>query len=368
MKKTVIILLILAVTAALGWRIYNLNKPREKPGDGPVLVRVASAQRKDVPLEVSAVGTIVPYQTVGVSARLDSRIDKALVHGGDNVKEGDLLFSLDDRALKARISEAEANVARDRAQEQNLRIQHEREESLNKKGFQTQSNVDQAKAAWEAQAAAAAASAAALQNLQVQLQYTQIHAPISGRIGTVSVTVGNNVKANDTQPIVTINQIRPVWAQVSLPQREIGILRAAMAKGTVNASAKHEGGAVETGKLDYLDNAVDETTGTIAARVLFDNAAEALWPGMFVDVTLTLGVEQQAVTVPEVAVQHGPDGDFVFTISGGKAQRSPVKVGRMAGGEAIIREGLKGGEQVAVDGLMKLDNGVAVKISQQDKT
>lgn len=368
MKKTVIILLVLAVTVAFGWRVYNLSKPKEKPGDGPVLVRVAAVQRKDVPLDVSTVGTIVPYQTVAVRARLDSRIDKALVHGGDSVKEGDLLFSLDDRALKAQISEAEANVARDRAQEANLRIQHEREDSLNKKGFQTQSSVDQSKAAWEAQSATAAASAAALQNLQVQLQYTQIHAPISGRIGTVSVTIGNNVKANDTQPIVTINQIRPVWAQVSLPQRDIGILRAAMAKGTVDASAKHEGGAAETGKLDYLDNAVDETTGTIAARVLFDNAAEVLWPGMFVDVTLTLGVEKQAVTVPEVAVQHGPGGDFVFTIADGKATRRPVKVGRMAGGEAIIREGLEGNEQVAVDGLMKLENDSAVKISPQDKT
>jgi membrane fusion protein, multidrug efflux system len=368
MKKTVIIVLILAVTVALGWRVYHLSKPKERPGDGPILVRVAAVQRKDVPLDVSAVGTIVPYQTVGVRARLDSRIDKALVHGGDSVKEGDLLFALDDRALKARIAEAEANVARDRAQEQNLRIQHEREESLNKKGFQTQSNVDQAKAAWEAQAATAEASAAALQNLQVQLQYTQIHAPISGRIGTVSVTVGNNVKANDTQPIVTINQIRPVWAQVSLPQRDIGLLRAAMAKGAVPASATQEGGEPEKGRLDYIDNAVDETTGTIAARVLFDNEKEILWPGMFVDVTLTLGVEKQAVTVPDVAVQHGPSGDFVFAIEGGKAQRRPVKVGRMAGGEAVIREGLKGDEQVAVDGLMKLDNGVAVKISGQDKT
>ncbi|MEZ0225203.1 MAG: efflux RND transporter periplasmic adaptor subunit [Alphaproteobacteria bacterium] len=368
MKKTVIILLILALTVAFGWRIYNLSAPKEKPGDGPVLVRVTAVQRKDVPLEVSAVGTIVPYQTVAVRARLDSRIDKALVHGGDSVKEGDLLFSLDDRSLRAQISEAEANVARDRAQEQNLRIQHEREESLNKKGFQTQSNVDQAKAAWEAQTATADSSAAALQNLQVQLQYAQIHAPISGRIGTVSVTVGNNVKANDTQPIVTINQIRPVWAQVSLPQRDIAILRAAMAKGAVSALAKHEGGAAETGKLDYLDNAVDETTGTIAARVLFDNTAEVLWPGMFVDVTLTLGVEKQAVTVPEVAVQHGPDGDFVFAIADGKAARRFVKVGRMAGGEAVIREGLSGDEQVAVDGLMKLEDGSAVKISPQDKT
>ncbi len=371
MKKLVFIIAILAVVGAVGWRLYARFHPQDKSaGHPPVLVKSAPAERKDVPLEISAVGTMVPYQTVGVRARLDSQVMKVLFHAGDEVKEGDLMFVLDDRPLKAQIAQAQANLAHDKAQEQNLEIQYEREESLNKKGFETQSNVDQAKAAWQAQAAQAAASDAALQNLQVQLQYTQIQAPISGRAGTVALTVGNTVKANDL-PIVTINQIRPIWAQVSLPQNEIGLLRAAMEKGTVAAVAKHDGSAKpEIGRLDYLDNAIDNTTGTIAARVLFDNADETLWPGMFADVTLTLGVENQAVVVPEVAIQHGPEGEFVYAIVDGKAVKKLVKTERMVGAEAIIKEGLNGGEQVATDGLLRLEDGAAVTVENkpQDKT
>ena len=368
MKKTAIILLVLAALGLIGWHFYA-RQNQEKPGDhGPVLVKVAPVERRDVPLEVNAVGTMVAYQTVGVRARLDSQIDQVLFHGGDEVKQGDLLFQLDDRTLKAQIAEALANVARDKAQEENLRIQYERVVSLNQKGFDTTSNVDQAKAAWEAQTATAAASSAALQNLQVQLQYTQIRAPISGRAGTVTVTAGNTVKANDTNPIVTINQVRPIWAQVSLPQDQIGPLREAMARGDVAASAKHEGGKPTQGKLDYLDNNVDQTTGTIAARVLFDNADESLWPGMFADVTLTLGVEKQAVVVPDIAIQHGPDGDFVFAIVNDKAAKTPVKVERSESGFTVIKSGIDSGE-VAVDGMMKLNDGSPVKIATpQGKT
>ena len=370
MKKPVLILLVLAALGLIGWHYYSAHQNQDKPGDhGPVLVKVAPVERKDIPLELNAVGTMVAYQTVGVRSRLDSEIDQVLFHGGDEVKQGDLLFQLDDRTLKAQIAEALANVARDKAQEENLRIQYERVASLNQKGFDTTSNVDQAKAAWEAQTATAAASSAALQNLQVQLQYTQIRAPISGRTGTVTVTAGNTVKANDTGAIVTINQIRPIWAQVSLPQNQIGPLRDAMAQGDVAASARHEGGKPEKGKLDYLENAVDETTGTIAARVLFDNADESLWPGMFADVTLTLGVEKQAVVVPEVAIQHGPDGDFVFAVTDNAAVKTPVKVERMAGGNAVIKSGLDAGGQVAVDGLMKLEDKTPVTIAApQGKT
>lgn len=370
MKKTVISLLVLAAIGAIGWHFYSAHQDQGKTGDhGPVLIKVAAVVRKDIPFELNAVGTMVPYQTVGVRSRLDSQIDKVMFHGGDEVKEGDLLFQLDDRTLKTQLAEAQANVARDKAQEENLRIQYERVASLNKKGFDTESNVDQAKAAWQAQSATAAASDAALQNLQVQLQYTQIRAPISGRAGSVTVTAGNTVKANDTSPIVTINQIRPIWAQVSLPQDQIGSLRDAMAKGDLPATAKHDGSKPVTGKLDYLENTIDETTGTIAARVLFDNADEALWPGMFADVTLTIGVEKQAVVVPEVAIQHGPDGDFVFGIQDNAAARVMVKVERMANGFAVIKSGIDSGAQVAVDGMMKLEDKTPVKIADpQDKT
>src|SRR5206468_321532 len=155
-------------------------------------------------------------------------------------------------------------------------------------------------------------------------QFTQITAPISGRTGTVSLTAGNTVKANDL-PLVVINQVKPIWVQFSLPQHVLDKVRQAKAAGDAPATAQHEGGKLVSGKLDYIENAVDTTTGTFAVRALFDNADESLWPGMFVNITLKVGEENDALTVPEVAIQHGPAGDYVFIIDQGKAQRRPVK-------------------------------------------
>ena len=365
MKKLIVIVLLLLVLGGGGWYYFEVyKKPAKDDQKQPVLVAVAPATRADVPQELTAVGNTVPYQTVGVRARLDSQIDEVKFKGGDDVNKGDVLFRLDDRTLKTQIDEAKADLVRDQAQEENLRVQFERSDSLNKKGFEASANLDQARAAYDAQKATVTATAAALENLQVQLQYTEITAPISGRAGTVTISAGNTVKANDTMPLVTINQIKPIWAQISIPQGMLDSVRQAMAKGEVAAIARTEGGGKATGKLDYLDNAVDQTTGTLAARVLFDNTDEALWPGMFVTVTLTLGVEQQALIVPEEAVQHGQDGDFVFAVEDDKAVRKPVKVERVTEGKAVIASGLDGSEKITVDGMMKLDNGVAVKVRE----
>jgi multidrug efflux system membrane fusion protein len=300
-----------------------------------------------------------------VRSRLDSQVIEVKFHDGDSVQAGDLLFVLDDRTLQAQAGELEANVRRDKAQLENLRQQYERDRALTAKGFETQANLDTAKAAYEAQRGTVGASEAALQSVQVQLGYTRIMAPIAGRTGTINVTVGNTVKANDTNPLVTINQVQPIRVQTSLSQNYFEAVRAAMAAGSVEVAAVRQGGGEPSaGTLEYIDNTIDQSTGTFAARARFANADEKLWPGMFVTLTLNLGLEKGALVVPEVAVQHGQNGDYLFVIEGGKVAMRNVKVARMQDQQAIIAEGVKDGEQIAVDGILALKDGTAVAVKE----
>ena len=362
-KKSLIFgVLLLSAIGAAGWHFSHastLDLVSKKP---PTFISIAPVVQKNVPLELSAVGSVVPYQSVTIHSRLDTQIIDVKFHSGDYVNQGDLLFQLDDRTIRAQIQEQQSNLARDRAQEENLKLQYDRRKKLVGRGYETPENLEIAKAAYEAQAATASATAAALQNLQVQLEYTKITAPISGRTGTVSLTAGNTVKANDL-PLVVINQVKPIWVQFSLPQRSLDKVRQAKAEGPVAATAQHENGKLVAGKLDYIDNTVDTTTGTFAVRTLFDNEDESLWPGMFVNSTLKVGEEKDALTVPEVAIQHGPDGDYVFVIDQGKAHHRAVKVALIQKGEVIIGEGLKAGEQVATDGMMRIEDGGDIEVA-----
>lgn len=344
--------LLLAAVAGTAW--WWLSQGSEDAGGKPpVIVRVAAAESRDVPIALKNVGTVVTYDSVAVRARLDSQVMEVRFKDGDYVEKGDLLFVLDDRSLKA-------DLAREEAQLANLKQQYERIRQLAAKEYDTQANLDAAKAAYEAQAAAT-------ESLRVLLDYTRITAPISGRTGTIAITAGNTVKANDAQELVTINQVKPIRVQVSLPQRYLDHVRQAMAGGTVTVAAMRDGGGVSQGALEYIDNSVDQSTGTFAARASFPNEDEALWPGMFVSLVLTLGEEKNALTVPEVAIQHGQDGDFVFAVAGGKAAKKNVAVARLQDSIAVIESGLAAGEQVAVDGLMSLSDGSAVTIQTDSK-
>lgn len=370
-KKFLLFSVVALAAGAVYWQHSHKAVPVSEAGGGrrmPALVSVAPVTRKDVPVELSAVGAVVPYQSVTVRSRLDSQIIDVKFHPGDFVNAGDLLFVLDDRSIKAQIEEQQSNLARDQAQDKNLQLLYERKRKLSSQGYETQENLDAAKSAYEAQHATVAATAAALENLKVQLQYTQITAPISGRTGTVSLTAGNNVKANDTTPLTTINQVKPIWAQISLPQRYIDAVRQAKAAGEVTATAQHEKGKLVSGRLDYIDNAVDTATGTFAVRALFANDDEQLWPGMFVTVTLQVGAKKDVLTVPEVAIQHSSSGDFVYTVAGGKAHRRTVTVELIQNGEAVVAEGLKPGENVVTDGMIKLEDGSEVKTAADEKS
>ncbi len=350
-KKHLVIGLVLV---AAGAAVYFFSGGDE--GVGPktqaVTIRADTVKVQDMPINIAQVGTVVANQTVAVRSRLDSQLVEVKFKDGDAVQEGDVLFVLDDKALTAQLRQAQATLA-------NLKAQYERSKALILKKFISQADLDKALADYESQKAAADVIA-------TQLEYTRITAPISGRTGTINVTLGNTVKANDTTPLVTINQLKPIRVQVSLPQQYLDSVRTAMAQGEVLVSARRDNAAeagASQGKLEYIDNTVDQASGTFAARALFANEDEALWPGMFVTLELTLGEQKQALTIPEVAIQRGQEEDFVFVIQGNKAERRAVKILRIQSNTAVIDSGLKAGETVAVDGLMSLKSGSDVTVN-----
>ncbi len=265
MYKQIVPLVALTLVLASGaWFASASAKDDPAPKAAPAIpVKSAAVIRRDMPVTIKAVGTVTPYQTVAIKSRIDSQIMEVKFHDGDDVKKGDTLFVLDDRVLKSQLSEAQANLQRDKAQLLNARQQNERTQKLAQQGYATGTTSDETKAAVESGAATIAADQAAIDNIRVQLGYTIITAPIDGRTGTINVTVGNNVKANDTTSLVTINQIRPILVQVSLPQNNFDAVRLAMGQGDVPVSAKRDGSdAASLGKLQYLDNAIDQGTGT----------------------------------------------------------------------------------------------------------
>jgi membrane fusion protein, multidrug efflux system len=359
-----ILLVICAGIASMG--LFFLFKPAPKGLLGmevsAVPVTVTSAVAQDVPLEIDAVGTVMPFQSVAIKSRIESQIVEVKFQDGDQVKKGDLLFVLDDRTIRAQLEKVKAELVRDKAHLEDLKLQYQRNQSLTEGRAISKQVVESSKFAVEAQAALVNADLAAVDNLSVQLEYTQIVAPIDGRTGTITSTVGNNVKVNDV-PLVTINQIQPILVQSSLPQSSFDAVRRAMHEGVVPVSAKMDNSAQTIeGNLEYIDNTIDKGTGTFVARSLFANADESLWPGMLVSVTLTIGKEQNVIVIPEVAVQNSYSGDFVFVIVGGKAQKRIIKVERNFNGTAIISDGVKVGEQVTTDGMLSLSDGAAVNV------
>ena len=359
------------VVLAVGGAIYAGFFRHTSSGPGgpaPIAVKVTTVTEAEVPLTLHAVGNVVTYQSVAIRSRVDSQIVAVHFKDGDEVKQGDLLFELDDKSLRARAAELEANIARDRAQLENARRQRERTSALTAKGFATKATSDDANAAVAVAEATLNASIAALEDMKVQIGYCRITAPIAGRTGTINVTLGNNVKANDTTPLVTLNQLKPIRVQASLPQQQFDAVRSAMqqAQGvTVDASRQDDAGGapIAQGTLEYIDNAVDASTGTFVTRAGFANEDERLLPGMFVNTTLNLGGSAQALTVPEVAVQHGQQGDYVFVVVEGKALKREVTVARLNHGVAAIAKGLSAGETVVVDGLMNVKDGSPVTVN-----
>lgn len=341
------------------------SKPAQSSSKVAVPVSVATVEEKSAPVEVRTIGTVEAYSTVSIKAQISAEVMGVHFREGQDVKEGDLLFTLDRRAYDAALQQAEANLARDIAQMQDAQTQAARAQKLNEQGIIAKEQYDTAKAKADALEAAVRADRAAVENARVQLSYCSIYAPISGRTGSLLVHKGNLVKANDNPALLVINQIQPIYVEVALPQQYLSDVKKYMAAGRLGMRAylPDDKTNSEGGILTFVDNAVDTTTGTIKVKATFANPRRRLWPGLFVDTVLTLTVEPRAIVVPAQAVQTGQSGQFVFVVKGDMTvEMRPVETVRTLDGETVIRKGLQAGEQVVTDGQLRLVPGAKVEL------
>ena len=335
-------------------------------GAGPraAAVDVATAVRKKTPVLIEALGTVTMMASVAVKPRLDSEIVAVHFVDGAYVKKGDLLVTLDGRAVEARIAESEGILARDQVQLENAEDDLRRYSGLYAKGAAPRINVDNAKTQTEIFAAAVRADLAARENLKVQLSYCSIRAPISGRISQAAVKVGNFVRSADTVPIATINQIAPVYVTFAVTQRSLPDLRVALAEGVAPVEVIIPGDTRRArGSVAMVENTVDPATGMVTVRASMPNGDELLWPGTLVNVQTTVRTED-AVVVPSNAVQVSQQGPFVFVVRDNIATVTPVTVARLLGADTVIESGLADGDVVVTDGHLQLTDGARVAIRE----
>lgn len=329
---------------------------------------IAHAELKTVPIQIHAIGTIEAYSTVSIRAQIDGKIAEIHFKEGQDVKKGDLLVTIDPRPLEAALHQAQANLARDRAQLAQADNDEKRYQYLLTQGVGSREQYDQAHATAQALRATVMADQAAEQTAKINLGYTEIRSPIDGRTGNLMLHPGNLVKANDSaSTIVVINQINPIYVDFNVPEKDLDEVRRNMSGHQlavlVQPRSREVQAASESGTLNFIDNTVNPDTGTFELKGLLPNATERLWPGQFVNVTLTLSEIPDTILVPSQAVQTGQNGAFVFVVERDmSAKTRPVVVGASLDGQTVIKSGLKAGETVVTDGQLRLFPGAKVKI------
>jgi RND family efflux transporter MFP subunit len=314
-----------------------------------VTVSTIKAQKRELPVTLQATGTVSPITSVDLRAQATSTISKIHFNDGQFVKAGQLLFTLDSRTDEANLAKAKAQMAKDNASLADARRQYERAKQLFGQNFISQGAVDTALAQVESLTATVAADQAAIDATKVSLSYDRIVAPVAGRAGVISVSVGSVVISNTT-PLVTITQLDPIAVAFSIPQRNLSDALAALKGGGSEVTATlADGGGKFTGHLQFVDNQVDASAGTVKAKAVFTNKEGKLWPGAFVNVTQTVAILKDAVVLPQAAIVQGVRGTIVYVVQDGKATLKPVKVVYAEGGEAAVT-GIKPGEMVVLDG------------------
>ena len=318
-----------------------------------------------MPLDLQTIGSAEAYSNVAVHAQLTGELTSVTFKEGDDVQAGQVLFTLDRRPLEAALQQAEANLQRDQAQATNAAAQAQRYKDLVDRGIATHEQLDAQNTSATSLNATVGADRAAVENAKVQLQYATIASPLSGRTGALMVHPGNLVRANDATPLVVINQVAPIYVTFTIAESQLPALKRYLAAGAIGVRVKPPTDAAEAagGRITFIDNAVDQTTGTIKVKASFENTDRQLWPGQFLNVTITLKVDQHAVVVPTPAVQTGPQGTYVFVIKPDQsAELRTVAIDRSAGAETIIQSGLKAGEIVVTDGHLRLVPGSKVTV------
>jgi membrane fusion protein, multidrug efflux system len=333
----------------------------------PVPVTVARAVQKDTPVVVRAIGTVEAYSTVAVKSQLDGQLARVLFAEGQEVRHDDVLFQIDARPFAAALRQAEANLARDRAQAENARVEAGRLERLLREGVVSKDEHDQVRTRSLSAAAVVAADAAAVERARIDLEYCTIRSPIEGRVGQVLVHEGNVVKENDTT-LAVINQLRPVYVSFAVPQQELATIRRYMAGGAlpVEATVPSGDGQPVAGELVFVNNTVDQTTGTILLKGRFANPDERLWPGVFVDVSLHLTTERGVTVIPAKAVQIGQNGKYVFVVKeDGTVESRPVETGETSDQDVVVQQGVAPGEEVVTEGQLRLAPGSHVEVKEE---
>ena len=401
MKRTLLLVILLVVVGAFaGFQQYSSwslnrsqNNPEVKPQEGgaqssarqsggnsqarggaggarsreAVPVLVATAVQKAVPVQLRAVGNVEPYTTVSIKSQVTGVLMQAHFKEGQDVKKGQQLFTIDPRPFEAALRQAEANMQRDNAQLKNLREQVRRYAELVEKQYVSREQYDLIKTNADAAEAVVEADKAAVENAKVQLSYCYIYSPVNGRVGSLLVNEGNLVRINDGAPLVIINQVNPINVTFSVPEQHLSDLKRHMNTGQlkVDASFQSDEGRPEQGRLEFVDNAVDRSTGTIKLKAVFANTERRLWPGQFINVALTLTTQSDAVVIPSEAVQVGQEGQHVFVVQPDKrVEVRPVTLGTTSGGEAVIIKGLAAGEQIVREGQFLLGPGSRIEIKE----
>jgi multidrug efflux system membrane fusion protein len=395
----IVSVLVLVVLLVVLWRFLGDRSAPKAAGTGRgevVPVEAAPVTQQDVPLQIKAIGNVEPLSTIAVRSQVEGTLTRVGFVPGQEVKKGDLLFTIDSRPLQAALSEAEANllkamaavrqgndiVAKDEATANNSRTILNRDTRLIEAGVISREEYDNAasklasdeatvradKSAVANLQAAQKAEQATVQNARVQLSYTTIRAPLAGKTGNLAVTAGNLVRANDTTAMVTITSSAPIYVTFSVPESDLMRIRQYASSTNFKTEVVIPGDEANHafGNLSLVDNTVDTSTGTVRLKATFINDDRRLYPGQFVNVVLTLGLQNGAVVVPSQAVQVGQDKSFVYVVKAdGTAEMRVIKPGGTADAMTVIVEGLKPGEQVVTDGQLRLIPGARVQIKGQ---
>ncbi len=360
MKQPAIFLFLIFLLFSCTACTAKKEKPKAKP---PVPVKVVQAMQKNVPVQVKAIGNIEAFTSVAIKSQVDGQIARLHFTEGSDVEKGALLISINPEPFQATVSQCEATLAKDQAQARFTREQADRYAGLLKEGIVTRDQYDLLRSNAESLAATLAADRAAIKNAKILLGYCSIRSPISGRTGTIALQPGNLVKANDLA-IVTVNQLAPIYATFSIPEKLLADVKRAMAgkELKIEAVIPNEPGKTETGTISFLDNAVNPATGTIKLKGVFANASRKLWPGQFTDVVMTLGTRKDAVVVPTNAIQTSQQGQFIYVVKPDNSVEMRQVTAAMAVGEdTVIEKGLAAGETVVVDGQLRLTPGAIVE-------
>ena len=357
---------LVAAAAALGLYFTNDSRAKEKrSASGPVAIPVAvsAAVQQSIPVRLQAIGNVEPFSTVALKARVDGQIVAVNFTEGQEVKKGAVLFRIDPRPHEAALRQTEANALRDAAARDQARSQDRRYQELLGKNFVSKEAYAQIKTNAQVAEANVKASQAALESAQLNLAYCTIASPIDGYTGKVLLQVGNLVKANDVGSLVVINQVKPVYVNFAVPEQQLPTVRKYMGLGPLAVEAVGGSDAVlAQGKLIFVDNAVDPSTGTIRMRAQFDNRDSSLWPGQFVNISVKLYDQTDAILIPARAVQTGPGGSYVYVVKADMtAELRKATVERGAGERAVVK-GLAGGERVVTRGALRLAPGAQVEI------